>query len=290
MERWWPETPNRAEAETITLDGADHFNLAYAIFPAAPAGVDPARVLTLSGQPAPGATRTAVPDYVEAGPAGEDCLQRYSWKLDGVTVPGAFGPTFVVPLNADGTDVTLTFADVGTPGITTVTRLESGAGFPDGGFSSLTSPPLYYDVETTAVFSSALGALVCITFDTSVMTDVQAAGQRLYHYMGGTWADITDTALSGTGKVCGRLGGNRGLGILAAGAPSSSAIACPGGAALDDIEQTVAAGSSSLSYAAGSDTYTYVWKTQKAWAGTCRQFSLRLNDGSVHGALFDFRK
>ncbi|QHK21247.1 hypothetical protein GU243_17735 [Pseudarthrobacter psychrotolerans] len=69
------------------------------------------------------------------------------------------GPNVVVaPVdNAGRTDVALTFADVGTPGITSVTRLESGAGFPDGGFSSLTNPPLYYDVETTAVFSSALG-------------------------------------------------------------------------------------------------------------------------------------
>ncbi|MGY4543688.1 hypothetical protein ACVWY0_003630 [Arthrobacter sp. UYNi723] len=86
------------------------------------------------------------------------------------------------------------------------------------------------------------------------------------------------------------LGGNRGLGILAAGAPSSSAIACPGGTALDAIEHTVAAGNSSQSHAAGSDTYTYVWKTQKAWAGTCRQFTLGLNDGTTHTALFDFRK
>ncbi|MCO4263942.1 PxKF domain-containing protein [Pseudarthrobacter sp. MDT3-26] len=86
------------------------------------------------------------------------------------------------------------------------------------------------------------------------------------------------------------VGGNRGLDILAAGAPSSSAIACPGGTAPDEVEQTVAAGGSSLSYAAGSDTYTYVWKTQKDWAGTCRQFTLGLNDGTTHTALFDFRK
>jgi hypothetical protein len=86
------------------------------------------------------------------------------------------------------------------------------------------------------------------------------------------------------------VGGNRGLAILPAGAPSSSPIACTGGTATDDIEQTVEAGSSSLSYGATSDNYTYVWKTQKAWAGTCRQFTLGLNDGTTHTALFDFRK
>jgi hypothetical protein len=86
------------------------------------------------------------------------------------------------------------------------------------------------------------------------------------------------------------VGGDRGLGILAAGAPSSYAIACPGGTAPDDIEQLVAAGTSSLSYSAASDTYTFVWKTQKSWAGSCRQFELELNDGTTHTAMFDFRK
>ncbi|MDR7158192.1 hypothetical protein J2X42_000886 [Arthrobacter sp. BE255] len=374
-ERWWPETPYRAEAESITLNGSNYFNLAYAIFPAAPVPVDPGRVLTLTGQPALGATLTASPDYIDPGPAGEDCLQRYSWFLDGHQVDGAFGPTFAVPLDAGGksvtarldvagigctyaalvsnavgpvdrslttdgtnvqvfpvdssggTDVSLKFASVGTPGITTVTRLESGDAFPDGGFFSLADPPLYYDIETTAEFNAGLGVEVCITFDTTGMT----GEQHLYHFTDGAWKDITVS--SKPGKVCGRtssfspfavgqpqwpfrgffqpvdnggvlnamkagaavpvkfgLGGNRGLGILAAEAPSSYAIACPGGPAPDDIEQTVAAGTSSLSYSAASDTYTFVWKTQKDWAGSCRQFELKLNDGTTHAAMFDFRR
>jgi hypothetical protein len=86
------------------------------------------------------------------------------------------------------------------------------------------------------------------------------------------------------------LWGDHGLNILAARAPSSSAVACPGGSTPDAVEQTVAAGASSLSYDAASDTYTYVWKTQKAWAGSCREFTLELDDGTVHTALFEFRK
>jgi hypothetical protein len=31
-----------------------------------------------------------------------------------------------------------------------------------------------------------------------------------------------------------------------------------------------------------------VWKTSKAWAGTCRKFVLTLADGTVHSALFRF--
>jgi hypothetical protein len=59
---------------------------------------------------------------------------------------------------------------------------------------------------------------------------------------------------------------------------------------LDAIESTVTAGGSSLTYDALTDTYTYVWKTEKAWANTCRQFILGLSDGSSHRAVFQFKK
>jgi hypothetical protein len=84
------------------------------------------------------------------------------------------------------------------------------------------------------------------------------------------------------------LGGNQGLDIFAAGYPTSQQIACDSSAPLDDVEQTVAAGSSSLSYDATTDQYTYVWKTDKAWAKTCRQLTVRLSDGSDHVAYFKF--
>jgi hypothetical protein len=49
------------------------------------------------------------------------------------------------------------------------------------------------------------------------------------------------------------------------------------------------AGNSGLRYDAESDTYTLVWKTNKAWAGTCRTLTVALNDGTVHTALFMFK-
>ena len=52
----------------------------------------------------------------------------------------------------------------------------------------------------------------------------------------------------------------------------------------------MAAGGSSLSYDSGSDTYTYVWKTDKAWANTCRQLVVTLIDGTSHVANFQFTK
>ena len=83
------------------------------------------------------------------------------------------------------------------------------------------------------------------------------------------------------------LGGDHGLNIFVTGYPVSAKIAC-GGAPQDVIEETVIVSSSSLSYDAASDTYTYLWKTSKAWAGTCRQLNLKLNNGTEHKANFKF--
>lgn len=85
------------------------------------------------------------------------------------------------------------------------------------------------------------------------------------------------------------LGGNQGLAIFAAGSPASQKIACNSAAPLDEIEQTATAGASSLQYDAASDTYTYVWKTDKSWAGSCRQLTVTLIDGTVHTAAFKFK-
>ncbi len=46
---------------------------------------------------------------------------------------------------------------------------------------------------------------------------------------------------------------------------------------------------SGLVYGLGSSHYFYGWETSAAWAGTCRQFQLQLNDGTaVHSATFMF--
>ena len=85
------------------------------------------------------------------------------------------------------------------------------------------------------------------------------------------------------------LGGDQGLDILAAGSPSSQRIACTGGAPTDAIEETVTASNSGLQYDPITDLYTYVWKTNKSWAGTCHQLTVKLSDGTSHVAHFQFR-
>jgi hypothetical protein len=85
------------------------------------------------------------------------------------------------------------------------------------------------------------------------------------------------------------LGGDQGLSVLADGYPRSQQVACDSAAPVDGIEETVTAGSSSLTYDSISGRYQYVWRTDKSWARTCRQFILNLSDGSTHRALFSFR-
>ena len=85
------------------------------------------------------------------------------------------------------------------------------------------------------------------------------------------------------------LGGDRGLAIFAPGYPKSQQVHCASAAPFNAPEVTVTAGNSGLSYDSASATYTYVWKTNKAWSGTCRQLTVRLSDGSDHSAQFVFR-
>ena len=84
------------------------------------------------------------------------------------------------------------------------------------------------------------------------------------------------------------LGGNRGLAIFAPGFPRVVTTTCSTGDPTDEIETTVTAGGSSLSYDAAANRYQYTWKTEKGWVG-CRRLELQLVDGSVHVANFRFK-
>jgi hypothetical protein len=121
-----------------------------------------------------------------------------------------------------------------------------------------------------------------------------SAGYRVVYAFGGFFSPIDNPPVFNVTKagqaipVKFSLGGNQGLIIFAAGNPKSQQIACNSSAPLDDIEQTVSAGSSSLSCDPVTDQYTYVWKTDKSWARTCRQLIVRLTDGNEHMANFKF--
>ena len=79
------------------------------------------------------------------------------------------------------------------------------------------------------------------------------------------------------------LGGYQGMDIFLAGYPRSFQVAC--GAASGSLGASVEAetpGGSHLVYDATTDQYNFVWKTEKAWRGTCRQLVVIFKDGAIH--------
>jgi hypothetical protein len=85
------------------------------------------------------------------------------------------------------------------------------------------------------------------------------------------------------------LSGDQGLDIFAEGYPKSQVIPCDSTALTNGTESTRPPGRSGLSYDSKEGQYTYGWKTERGWAGSCRQLVVKLKDGSFHRANFRFR-
>lgn len=227
--------------------------------------------------------------------------------------------------------VSVTFDNVSTAGITTLSTTQTAPPIPAG--LALGDPATFFNLSTTAIFAPEM-ATVCIDYGLIDFTDEDAL--QLLHYEGGSWQNVP--LLPGypdlvNQRICGRvssfspfavaesryrfggfaspvdnppvhnrasagsaipvkfgLGGNFGLDIFAPGYPQVRSVSCTSGDPTDAIEETVTAGSSGLSYAAGSNRYQYTWKTNKAWAGTCRELVIVLNDKTSHVARFDFKR
>jgi hypothetical protein len=92
------------------------------------------------------------------------------------------------------------------------------------------------------------------------------------------------------------LNGNQGLNIFQTGYPRVVNVTCPTAATTaDPIEETVTANSSGLQYDPTTNApigqYIYVWKTDKAWASSCKRLEiLFVGDLTPKTALFQFKK
>ncbi len=94
-------------------------------------------------------------------------------------------------------------------------------------------------------------------------------------------------------------GGDRGLDILASDSPYSRQVDCttlrtetPGAEFITPRPLPIPAetpGGSRLSYDPATGRYTFPWKTQQDWGGTCREFVLTRDDGVQHRAFFRFQ-
>jgi hypothetical protein len=240
------------------------------------------------------------------------------------TPPGSNVETTPVDSSGGGTPVTISFGNVTSGGETTLTTTPTGPPPPDG--FKIGNPPVYYNLETTAVFSGS--ATLCINY--SGIGYGNENNLKLYHHENGQWVDQTSSLDTANNIICATvtsfspfavfetafnftgfftpvdngilnsmkagsaipvkfsLGGNFGLGILWPGFPTSQPITC-NGSTVDAVEETVTAGSSSLTYDSNTGQYNYIWKTTKSWTG-CRQLMIKLNDGSIHSADFQFMK
>ena len=129
-------------------------------------------------------------------------------------------------------------------------------------------------------------------------TDTDPDWQPLYNFSGfyqpvDNLPTFNRTKAGKTIPVRFSLGGDKGLDIFAKAAdgsnyPKSQAIPCDSTATVDGIEETAAA-KHGLVYDSVSNRYTYDWGTDRTWSGTCRQFVMKLRDGSVQRANFEFK-
>jgi hypothetical protein len=81
------------------------------------------------------------------------------------------------------------------------------------------------------------------------------------------------------------LNGYQGARPEAAGYPQS--VRCDGRGTAEVVARA-ATRKPVFRYARRSGRYWMLWKTERKWAGSCREFVLKLDDGSVHTARFEF--
>lgn len=222
--------------------------------------------------------------------------------------------------------VALTFDSVTTGGDTSLTTDTVGPAVPTG--FQLGDPADYFEISTTATFSGNVEvcitydetaydppetAIRLLHFTAGAWSDITTSLDDVANIVCGTTSSFSPFALAtrtpypfagffapvdpipdynilkagATVPMKFSLGGDRGLAILD-GSPGSAGVTCPISATFDWIETTTNS-TSGLQYSAAGSQYIYPWKSDRSWAGTCRRFILRLDDGTKHEALFQFR-
>jgi hypothetical protein len=122
----------------------------------------------------------------------------------GTTTGGVHGETpagtdvKVTPVesNTGGTPVTLTFTNVGTAGITTISGDET-APTPPPDADAVT---LFYEIATSAVFTGSIE--VCINFPATVANPERL---QLLHFENDQWVDVTSDLRVADRVICGRV-------------------------------------------------------------------------------------
>ena len=85
------------------------------------------------------------------------------------------------------------------------------------------------------------------------------------------------------------LHGDHGLDVVEQGWPQVAQVECGSGAEPASGEPaTHPRWFRELVFRRRKERYVFLWRTERDWAGTCRQFMLKLGDGTVKRADFEF--
>jgi hypothetical protein len=223
--------------------------------------------------------------------------------------------------------VEIVFDSISAAGETTVTSSTSGPP-PTSGYQ-LGDQPIFYDLSTTASFSGTITLCFSWTegqfenesvialfhyendawlnITTSLDTTANevcgettslspfAVFERSSYQFTGFFSPVDNSPTRNQVKagsavpVKFALGGDYGTNIFDPGYPGSQSVQCDTNAPIDEVEEIVQAGQSSLTYDPSTNQYMYVWKTNSAWKNQCRRLILNFNDGSVRTAEFKFK-
>lgn len=203
----------------------------------------------------------------------------------------------------------LTIKRDATAPVVAVTGVTNGAAYQLGAVPAVgcSTTDAVSGVETSAVLSLSGGPVGSITATCSGATDNAGnAGQAsvtfnvVYNWTGffqpvdnpgSTSTPVFNQVKAGRSiPIKFSLGGDQGLNILAAGYPQSETVSCGFANTIDDVEQTVSANGNSLTYDATANQYILVWKTETAYANSCRKLTVKLLDGTEHNAYFRFTR
>lgn len=188
------------------------------------------------------------------------------------TVPPVINPIANViatlPLNSPATSMAVSFplptATDNCGAVVVTTNPVSGSIFNVGNTT----------VNVTAVDGN--GNVSTAAFTVSVQYPFSGFTGRVYNPPATNYATAGNTL-----PLSFSLGGNKGLNIFAAGSPSSQQVSCATGT-------PVGAATPAIGNLTFFGQYSYYWTTDPAWGGTCRTFSMNLNDGSTRTLKFWF--
>ncbi|MGC2890035.1 MAG: HYR domain-containing protein [Candidatus Acidiferrum sp.] len=188
------------------------------------------------------------------------------------TTPGNNQTVSLRNTSSSTNPATVTFSDVTGAGQTGVTSSNTGAA-PPAQFS-VGTPPVFYDIATTASYSGDI--TVCFSY-AGVMFQGQPA---LFHFVNGAWVNVTTSVDPTTQTICGTVTSLSPFAVFSSGAdqpPTAQA------GANQVVEATSSAGAGVTLSGVGSDPdndpLTFTWSEGAVILGNAAQISTTLPIG-----------